>query len=257
MSSETTRETRKIDLGTHAVRVHESGSGPRTLFCLHDFLEEPDGWSPLAERLAGGTRVVALQQRGHGFSTAPPGSYTLGDLAADVLKVLDALAVERATLVGQGFGATVALAAALEAPGRVAGLCLIAPLVALDDKAARDWAQVVRAGEVNKLQGLARSVWGPMSRRNADGDGIALTEIARVVHRLHTEPLAPRLGEIRCPTLIVAAYGDESGVARARDVAGRIEGARLELLQQRSPAAGGVDAEALAKLLDAQLAGGR
>src|SRR5690606_11742845 len=115
VSSETTRETRKIDLGTHAVRVHESGAGPRTLFCLHDFLEEPDGWSPLAERLAGGTRVVALQQRGHGFSTAPPGSYTLGDLAADVLKVLDALAVERATLVGQGFGATVALAAALEA----------------------------------------------------------------------------------------------------------------------------------------------
>ncbi|MEW6270758.1 MAG: alpha/beta fold hydrolase [Thermodesulfobacteriota bacterium] len=232
--------------------MRESGAGRGAVVCLHDFLDGADVWDALAAGLSADGRVIALQQRGHGDSTAPPGECELRDLGADLLAVLDAVGVDRAVLVGQGLGATVALACALAAPERVAGLCLIAPLVALDERAARDWAQVVRAGEVNKLQGLARSVWGPMSRRNADGDGIALTAIARAVHRLHAQPLAPRLGEIRCPTLVVASGADPAAVERARDAAGRIAGARLEVPPQpvgAAPAGGDVHGAALLALL--------
>lgn len=219
--------SRRIDLGTHLVRVREAGSGPDTYVLLHDFLEGMDAWQGVAPALAERARVVLLQQRAHHDSTAPAGPCRREDLANDVLRVLDALGVSAASLVGHGLGGVVALATSLLAPERVARLVLIATPVERDAADARRWRDIVRGGEVNKLEGLARSVWGPMSRRSAEGDGVALTEIARLLYALHDDPLTPRLGEIRCPTLVLAGERDAAGMAAATLVAQRIPGGTL------------------------------
>jgi pimeloyl-ACP methyl ester carboxylesterase len=219
--------SRRIDLGTHALRIRESGAGGDAYVLLHDFLDGPDVWRELAAGLGERGRVIALQQRGHDDSTAPRGACRREDLAADVLAVLDALGIPRATLVGHGLGGVAALAAALASPERVARLVLIATPVEHDAAAARRWADVVRAGEVNKLQGLARSMWGPTSRRGVEGDGVALTELARLLQGLHADPLTPRLAGVGCPTLVLAGEQDAAGTASARLVAERIPGALL------------------------------
>jgi len=76
-----------------------------------------------------GHRVVAYDARGHGRSSpaAVPGAYTYPELAFDLNAVLDALGVERAVLGGASMGAHTALALALLAPERVAGLVVITP----------------------------------------------------------------------------------------------------------------------------------
>jgi pimeloyl-ACP methyl ester carboxylesterase len=76
-----------------------------------------------------GHRVVAYDARGHGASEpAPgPGAYEYADLAADLLGVLDERGIERAVLAGASMGAHTALRVALEAPERVAALCVITP----------------------------------------------------------------------------------------------------------------------------------
>jgi pimeloyl-ACP methyl ester carboxylesterase len=219
--------SRRIDLGTHALRIRESGAGGDAYVLLHDFLDGPATWEPVAAGLAERGRVIALQQRGHDDSTAPPGPCRAEDLAGDVLAVLDVLGVARATLVGHGLGGIVGLAAALASPKRVARLVLVETPVEQDAAGARLWAEIVRAGEVNKLQGLARASWGPMSRRTVEGDGVALTEIARLLHGLHEAPLAPRLAAIACPTLVLAGERDARGAADARALAERIPGAQV------------------------------
>lgn len=223
-------ESRKIDLGTHALRVRETGAGPTAIVCLHGFLDGTEVWDALLPGLAGSGRVVRLEQRGHGISTAPPGPCTLDDLAADVGALLDKLGIARAVLVGHALGGLVALKTALRVPDRVAGLVLIAAFSELDARAATQWKHVVRAGEVNKLQGLARSVFGPTSRREVDGDGIALTEIARALGQLGAEPFTAELGAIRCPTVLIAGAGDAAGSSAARALAARIPEARLEVV---------------------------
>ncbi|HEV2059170.1 MAG TPA: alpha/beta fold hydrolase [Solirubrobacteraceae bacterium] len=50
----------------------------------------------LAERL----RVVRFDHRGHGRSPVPPGPYEIGDLAGDVLALMDGLGVQRAHFCG-------------------------------------------------------------------------------------------------------------------------------------------------------------
>jgi 3-oxoadipate enol-lactonase len=221
-------QSRKIDLGTHALRVRETGNGSRTVICLHDFLDGAEVWDALAEALGDTARLVLVEQRAHGFSSAPEGACTVADLGSDVVALAAALGADRPLLVGHGLGALAALQAAVAAPGRFGGLVLVSPFAELDARQVARWRDVVRAGEVNKLQGLARSVFGPTSRREVEGDGIGLTEIARALQEFGSRPLTPRLAEILCPTVVVAGGSDAAGLAPARAIVQAIPGARLE-----------------------------
>jgi pimeloyl-ACP methyl ester carboxylesterase len=77
-------------------------------------------WSEQLEELAeAGYRAVALDLPG--FGEAPTGD----EPWLDVLATMDELGIERAWLVGNSWGAAVALRAAVVAPARVAGLVLV------------------------------------------------------------------------------------------------------------------------------------
>ena len=82
---------------------------------------------PLAER---GMHVVAVELVGQGGSDKPtdPEAYTLQSLTAQALEVLDALGLERVSLVGHSLGGLVAAHVALAAPARVKKLVLIDPV---------------------------------------------------------------------------------------------------------------------------------
>jgi 3-oxoadipate enol-lactonase len=74
---------------------------------------------PLAEA---GYRVVAVDLRGFGEAPVLPGEKAEW---LDVLDAMDGLSIERAALVGNSFGAAVALRVAVVAPERVSALALI------------------------------------------------------------------------------------------------------------------------------------
>jgi len=48
-----------------------------------------------------GLRAMAVDQRGFGDSHRPESGYSIPDMAADVIAMLDALEIRRATLVGR------------------------------------------------------------------------------------------------------------------------------------------------------------
>lgn len=75
-----------------------------------------------------GRRVVSYDARGHGASDpAADGDYSYPALAADALAVMDAASVDRAVLMGSSMGSATAIAVALAAPERVAGLVILTP----------------------------------------------------------------------------------------------------------------------------------
>ena len=69
--------------------------------------------------------MVALDLRGRGDSEKPPSGYGLATHAADAIRTLDHLGVERGVLVGHSMGAFVALHAALQYPDRIRALVLL------------------------------------------------------------------------------------------------------------------------------------
>ncbi len=83
-----------------------------------------------------GHRVVAYDARGHGRSQpAPePDAYDYGDLATDLLAVLDDRGIERPVLAGASMGAHTIVTHALRHPDRVAALVLITPAFDPEDR---------------------------------------------------------------------------------------------------------------------------
>jgi pimeloyl-ACP methyl ester carboxylesterase len=98
------------------------GQGPAVLL-LHAGIADRTMWSEYLQPLAGaGFRVVAADLPGFGQAAAP----ALEDAPwNDVLATMDALNIERATLVGNSFGGAVALRVAALAPQRIGALALI------------------------------------------------------------------------------------------------------------------------------------
>lgn len=120
--------SRSVQLDRPPLRLHalEAGHGEPAIV-LHGGDGQGVDWAPLLAELQGSLRLVAVDRPGFGLSD--PFDYRRVDLrrhAADVVvSLLDALDLERATLIGGSMGGFFALATALEAPERVDSLVLV------------------------------------------------------------------------------------------------------------------------------------
>lgn len=75
-------------------------------------------WSPQIEAFSASYRVLRYDTRGHGRSDAPAGPYTLDQLAADVIRLLDALDIPRAHFCGLSMGGLTGIALSSRHAGR-------------------------------------------------------------------------------------------------------------------------------------------
>lgn len=173
------------------VRLHyqEAGeAGNPALVLIHGFLASNFVWRDVLLPLAGqGFRVVAPDLVGFGFSAKPAdGEYTIESQARAVMGLLDALRIERATLVGSSYGAAVAAVCALDWPGRV-GRLVMTGAVCNDDLRRHPVLRLVA------LRGLGELLAPPLldaryfvrrrlSRRAAK-NGDALAEERRIAGR--------------------------------------------------------------------------
>jgi pimeloyl-ACP methyl ester carboxylesterase len=107
----------------------------------------PDSWfsfSRVLPLLPESLRALAVDQRGFGDSDRPESGYAIHEMAADVIAFLDALEIERATLIGHSYGSFVARQAAITQPQRVVALALIGTGFAASNTVTRDLQSALR-----------------------------------------------------------------------------------------------------------------
>ncbi|WP_437960707.1 alpha/beta fold hydrolase [Sorangium sp. So ce119] len=104
-----------------------SGAGKRPVVLVHGLSDSCRTWNRLAPALAaGGRRVVALDLPGHGQSARPDAPYTVAWYANVAAEWIRALGLSDFDLVGHSFGGSIAMCVAIERPGRVHRLGLVA-----------------------------------------------------------------------------------------------------------------------------------
>src|SRR5262245_22563278 len=115
-----------VEIGGVRLHVTRSGKGPPVLVLHRD--TGPSGGSSFQEALAKSADVIAPHHVGWGRSPRAEWMRSVRDLAVLHRGLLAELGIERATLVGLGFGGWIAAEMATMAPRDVAKLVLVAPM---------------------------------------------------------------------------------------------------------------------------------
>lgn len=201
-------------------------------------------WAPQIEALATRYRVLAYDTRGHGESDVPAGPYTLAELVADAVALLDALSIEAVHFVGLSMGGMIAQGLALAHPERLLSLALCstsAQMPAAAQAAIQERIDTARtAGMAALLPGtLARWFTPDYLQRNppmletirrqflaTPVEGyIGCTEAIRRLDHLE------RLGVIRLPTLVIVGEKDPgTPLAASEAIHAAIPGSRLAVI---------------------------
>jgi pimeloyl-ACP methyl ester carboxylesterase len=126
------------------VRLHwlewaPSGTPERpAILLLHGLSSNARYWERVARRMTN-RLLVALDQRSHGLSDAPPTGYGLDLLAADAENVIRELGLNRPVVAGHSWGGTVALEVGARMGELVSGVALMdGPIASISESLTWD-----------------------------------------------------------------------------------------------------------------------
>jgi 3-oxoadipate enol-lactonase len=245
-----------MDLGEVTLEVAEAGRGGRPVLLVHGFTADKGEIAGVAEPLAAeGWHAVAPDLRGHGASDHPgrEDAYSFEILAADLLRLADALGWDRFALVGHSMGGGVAQLVALDHPERLTGLVLAStfhgPVKGIGMELVELGCWVVRA---RGMAGLAEAL---AARRAENPESVAAIERLQEAKPGYAEAsaarleaasadmwlaLAPRfvtqadrlerLASLRLPTAVVVGEFDGTMLDDSVRMARTIQGAELTVI---------------------------
>jgi non-heme chloroperoxidase len=207
-----------LQLNDFKMHYLERGNGPEPIVFVHGWVSSHRWWLPTLDRLPAGVRAYAIDLRGAGESQAVDTGHTFAQYADDLHQAVEALDLERFTLVGHSMGGQIALQYALDHQDRLKALMLVDPVAASGnqiDPGIVEWCKTVQGqaeGQRIIVQGAVPTPIAPELMEQLVTDAAAwgpalynetLGEMARF-------NVAGRLGEISVPTLVTWADKDTS-----------------------------------------------
>lgn len=185
---------------TLAFREWNGDAPGEPLVLLHGIAGSSADWEATVRHL-GNRRIIAFDARGHGESDWDPGEAYGGDQHfSDVATALDALGIDRCTVIGFSMGGGVAMIVAAALPERVSGVVVVdtypQPEMTPGSRRIAGWVSRFTEGTARFDPAIARHF----------RDQMAAGQHARL-------DLWPMWESIECPVLVVR--GDNSDVLPA------------------------------------------
>jgi len=228
MVVEAVPEGKYVDVGGGiTMHYHEAGTGDRgVILFVHGSGPGASGWSNfkgnypfLAER---GYRTLVPDTMGYGYSTKPEeGTFSLDDVAAQYRGLLDALGVDRVTVVGNSQGGAVAITMALNYPDLVDKLVLMAP-GGLESRETYMAMEGIKAMiRVLYKEGISKETMRKVFTLQLHDESkitdevieeryqVAMTQHKDNIARIHVANQEDRLSEIQCPVLCFWGANDK------------------------------------------------
>lgn len=227
-----------VQAGDLRMRYELAGpAGAPVLVLSHSLGSDLSMWDPQFPVLEGSFRVLRYDGRGHGQTTVTPEPCTIAELGGDVLRLLDALVLERVHFCGLSIGGLIGMWLGVHAPDRIAKLVLSNTAARIGT--AETWNARIEAVRKDGMAAVAPTVVGrwftPAFRERSP------KVVDSALHTLAGTPAegyiagcvairdadaSGELGAISTPTLVVAGSSDPATTpADGRRLAERIKGA--------------------------------
>ena len=225
----------------HDIDVHYETQGTgEPLLLIHGLGSSTEDWEPQIGDFASHFRVITYDVRGHGRTDKPRARYSVRQFADDAAALLQHLKVGPAHVLGISMGGMIALQLAVDHPNTVKSLTIVnsGPELVL-----RTWRQriaiysrfaIVRLMGMRKMgemlatrllpspaHAAARNTFIERWARNDPGAYL------RALRALIGWSVAPRLGSIVAPTLVITADQDYTPVPFKQEYTSKVPGARL------------------------------
>lgn len=250
-----------------AVEVHHRSDGPvagSPLVLAASLGTDLGVWEQQVPMLARYLRVIRYDARGHGRSPAPPGPYSLADLGADLIGLLDRLGITRADVCGLSIGGAAAMWVAAHAPQRVGRLILICSSAWFSAEVYAQRAERVRRDGLGPIVDAVVGRWftPAFAARRPEAVAAARSMLlatpvegyAASCEALAAIDLQPDLWRIVAPTLIVAGADDLAVPGdHPRRLASAIAGSRLAVVPSAAHLANVEQPQAVAALMATHL----
>ena len=207
-----------------AYAVHGATSGPWVVMSS-SLGADHRMWRQQLPALEKDFRVLVYDHRGHGRSTVGDRgtTWSMDTLVADVVALMDALAIDTAAFVGLSLGGAAGLGVALSQPARLTSLMCCCARADAPEAYREFWcerASSVKRDGVGVVVASTLERWFTDDARHIDdgllGEAMAmLTTTSRegyvgAATALTTLDYLGRLAEIRVPTLFLAGECDEA-----------------------------------------------
>jgi len=215
-----------LQQGSLRLHYQVTGHGPRLV--LIGGLGMPlQGWALQAKGLAQSLELIRLDNRGCGDSTIPDQSFTIKDMAKDILALFDHLDLDTAHVLGLSMGGFIALEMASMAPQRIKSLVLAhttAKIPPLTRRRLRLWADMRQEGVSSPLLAMEQLLW-IFPEEILQNDHTVATLCQNLIQAIETQSwegfraqvaaceafdILDRLAAITAPTLIISAADDLS-----------------------------------------------
>jgi 3-oxoadipate enol-lactonase len=219
-------------------------------------------WAPQVESFQHYFRLIRYDTRGHGESSVPPAPYSIADLGADVLRLLDALEVERAHFCGLSLGGTTGMWLGAHAADRIERLvlCNTAPYFGPPEVFDARIETVRREGVAAIVEGILQR-WFTAEFMTTQPDVVAAirtTLLATPVEgyagccaALRDLDERGHLAKIRAATLVIGGTFDPAPtIDAARNLAAAIPGAEFAELPAAHLSNLGAAAQFTARVLE-------
>lgn len=147
-----------IMAGSTPMHIADSQRGDKCVVLLHGYLESMLVWDEFAALLKESVRVVTIDLPGHGVSMVTSEVHTMEYLAECVALAMEALGIERYSVVGHSMGGYVALAMVEKYASRLESIVLLSSTTSADsqekcDRRRRE-IELIKAGKKNMLARL-------------------------------------------------------------------------------------------------------
>ena len=201
------RVARLVDIGDTCLHVEERGAGALGVIALHGGpgLDHTEfGW--WLDPIADDHRLLLVDQRSQGRSQpAPPGTWTVERMAADVTALAAALQLERYVVLGHSFGAFVALSH-LVGPADPAHAGTVVSCGVPSERWLAGVEEELARFEPEDLRAQVQASWAREAEVRTPQDVAAVLADQLPFH--FADPRDPRIGDLR-DAMAPAAYAPD------------------------------------------------
>ena len=222
-----------VDLGGLRLSVLEAGTGDPIIF-VHGVVTTSNIFPKYVAAYSPDFRGIAVDLRGYGDSDKPATGFTIDQFSRDLIKLADALRIDKAVWVGVSMGGMILQRLALDHPERVRALVLVSTTdgaMILDDDiptigAPRDYKDVSKTMIVESFpEDTPSKTYQPLLDRIGTWNATVIREALTSMSRFNVHG---QLSRINAATLIMV--GAKDGVATptiAKGIQAQIPGAQL------------------------------